>query len=53
MAADFASEYGIRLATVDMSWHEFRGLLCGLLQADSRLWRHFHKPEKPQMGGVF
>jgi hypothetical protein len=41
VVADFASEYGIRLATVtDLSWREFCALLLGLLSANTRLARY-------------
>jgi hypothetical protein len=42
VVADFASEYGIRLAATDLSWREFLSYLTGLLtKPDTRLWRHF------------
>jgi hypothetical protein len=41
VVADFASEYGIRLAATDLSWREFVHYLTGLLACDSRLYRHF------------
>jgi hypothetical protein len=48
VVADFASEYGIRLALLndaDMTWREFWTLTCGLLTADTRLYRKF-RPER-------
>lgn len=39
IVADFASEYGIRLHRDPPSWAEFRDLVHGLLQTESRLWR--------------
>ena len=45
VVADFASEYGIRLATGEfVAWREFEALLTGLLAADTRLYRHFTSP---------
>lgn len=41
VVADFASEYGIRLATADLTWREFLAYLAGLLSVDSRLRRRF------------
>lgn len=41
IAADFASEYGIRLALPGLSWHEFSNLLTGLLTAETRTFRRF------------
>jgi len=40
--ADFA-DLGIRLHLErdSLTWAEFRCILTGLLQSDSRLWRHF------------
>lgn len=49
--ADFASEYGIRLATADVMWLEFVALLRGLLAADTRLRRHFADDDEPTEGG--
>ena len=46
MVSDFASQYGIRLHQSGLSWAEFRDLLTGLLQIDSRLWRHFTKDDE-------
>ena len=55
LVADFASEYGIRVATAGLSWREFRSYLTGLLACDSRLRRHFapedYEPEKGAPGG--
>jgi hypothetical protein len=44
IAADFRSEYGIRLADLgnDLSWREFATHVEGLLASDSRLARHLH-----------
>lgn len=40
VTADFASEYGIRLAVHDVTWREFVTLLTGLLSnSDTRLYR--------------
>ena len=40
--ADFASEYGIRLAASEfVGWREFEALLTGLLASDTRLYRYF------------
>lgn len=43
IAADFLSEYGIRLSRVGnrLSWREFTLMVEGLLAADTRLSRHF------------
>lgn len=43
--SDFASEYGIRLHSVDLSWMEFLDLLHGLMSTDSRIARHFHEED--------
>lgn len=45
VVADFASEYGIRLAlAADMTWREFVTLLSGLLSTpESRLYRLHQK----------
>ena len=50
--ADFASEYGIRLALVrdSMSFREFATLLGGLLSADTRLWRVLN-PDRQEAAG--
>jgi hypothetical protein len=44
IAADFRSEYGIRLADLGnaLSWREFATHVEGLLACDSRLARHLH-----------
>lgn len=42
--ADFASEYGIRLHRESLTWAEFRHLVYGLLQTQSRLW-HATRPD--------
>lgn len=52
MVADFASEYGIRLAVADLKWLEFLALMRGLLAADTRLRRHFAADDEPTEGGV-
>jgi hypothetical protein len=53
VVADFASEYGIRLhARTPLAWAEFRDLLTGLLQTDSRLWRHFTRDDEEADDGV-
>jgi hypothetical protein len=40
VVADFASEYGIRLAVTDVTWREFVHLLHGLLTVpETRLYR--------------
>ena len=41
LVADFASEYGIRVRTADLSWREFTAYLTGLMSCDSRLARRF------------
>jgi hypothetical protein len=55
IASDFASEFGIRIATADLSWREFRAYLAGLMSTDSRLRRHFapddYNPKGVENGG--
>lgn len=49
--ADFASQYGIRLAVTDVTWREFCVLLTGLLSADTRLARHFAAQDRTEEEG--
>lgn len=47
VVADFASEYGIRLAVTDMTWREFVSLLHGLLStSESRLYRETKRKQE-------
>ena len=39
IVADFASEYGISLDRDEVTFAEFRPLVAGLLQANTRIWR--------------
>ena len=45
--ADLASEYGVRVHQETLMWAEFRDLVHGLLQTESRLW-HATQPVKEQ-----
>jgi hypothetical protein len=51
IVADFASEYGIRLHRDPPSWAEFRDLVHGLLQTESRLWRALRPDDEPTQQG--
>lgn len=49
IAADFLSEYGIRLSQVgnDLAWRDFALMVEGLLAADTRLARRLARDQDP------